>query len=56
MQVAASVIDGKVLEFYKWDGDLQTLLANVKAKLNKVAEVCLAQSFVDSSVFYPACE
>ncbi|CAM6082795.1 unnamed protein product [Calypogeia fissa] len=37
-KVADVVIDGKVLEFYKWDGDLQTLLANVKEKLNKVAQ------------------
>ncbi|KAL5538909.1 hypothetical protein UlMin_045050 [Ulmus minor] len=28
----------KIIEFYKWDGDLSQLLQNVREKLNKVAE------------------
>ncbi|XP_071737220.1 heme oxygenase 1, chloroplastic-like [Rutidosis leptorrhynchoides] len=37
-KVAEKVINGKELEFYKWDGDLSQLLQNVRDKLNKVAE------------------
>ncbi|KAL8206243.1 hypothetical protein R6Q57_009794 [Mikania cordata] len=37
-KVAAKILNGKVLEFYKWDGDLPLLLQNVREKLNKVAE------------------
>ncbi|MFS7934305.1 putative Heme oxygenase (biliverdin-producing) [Helianthus anomalus] len=38
MQVAAKILNGKELEFYKWDGDLSQLLQNVREKLNRVAE------------------
>ncbi|KAH7572404.1 hypothetical protein JRO89_XS04G0251000 [Xanthoceras sorbifolium] len=37
-KVAEKILDNKVLEFYKWDGDLSQLLQNVRDKLNKVAE------------------
>lgn len=37
-KVAEKVLDGKELEFYKWDGDLSQLLQSVRDKLNKVAE------------------
>ncbi|KAM7263274.1 hypothetical protein ACFE04_000957 [Oxalis oulophora] len=37
-KVSEKLLDKKVLEFYKWDGDLPTLLQNVREKLNKVAE------------------
>lgn len=33
------ILNGKELEFYKWDGDLKQLLQNVRDKLNIVAEV-----------------
>lgn len=39
-QVAEKILDGKELEFYKWDGELSQLLQNVRNKLNRVAEVC----------------
>ena len=32
------LLDGKELEFYKWDGDLQEMMAAVKASINAVAE------------------
>ncbi|GKB08399.1 heme oxygenase 1, chloroplastic-like protein [Tanacetum coccineum] len=35
---AEKVLNGKELEFYKWDGDLSQLLQSVRDKLNKVAE------------------
>ncbi|KAI3709456.1 hypothetical protein L2E82_39218 [Cichorium intybus] len=37
-KVAETVLNGKELEFYKWEGDLKELLQNVKEKLNEVAE------------------
>ncbi|KAM0021555.1 putative Heme oxygenase (biliverdin-producing) [Helianthus debilis subsp. tardiflorus] len=37
-KVAAKILNGKELEFYKWDGDLSQLLQNVREKLNRVAE------------------
>ncbi|KAK9055093.1 hypothetical protein SSX86_026173 [Deinandra increscens subsp. villosa] len=37
-KVAAKILNGKELEFYKWDGDLSQLLQNVREKLNMVAE------------------
>ncbi|KAI3811175.1 hypothetical protein L1987_20893 [Smallanthus sonchifolius] len=37
-KVAAKILSGKELEFYKWDGDLSHLLQNVREKLNRVAE------------------
>lgn len=37
-KVAEKILDGKELEFYKWDGELSQLLQNVREKLNKVAE------------------
>nr|UDH74131.1 heme oxygenase 1 [Eschenbachia blinii] len=37
-KVAKEVLNGKELEFYKWDGDLSQLLQNVREKLNAVAE------------------
>lgn len=49
VQVAEMILDGRELEFYKWDGELSELLAAVKANLNKVAEVrtmnCVLLSF-----------
>jgi heme oxygenase len=38
-RVAEMILDGRELEFYKWDGELPELLAAVKSNLNKVAEV-----------------
>ncbi|KAL4571490.1 hypothetical protein LXL04_018250 [Taraxacum kok-saghyz] len=37
-KVAAKILNGKELEFYKWEGDLSQLLQNVRDKLNRVAE------------------
>ncbi|KAH0878768.1 hypothetical protein HID58_066162, partial [Brassica napus] len=37
-KVAERILDGRELEFYKWDGELSQLLQNVREKLNKVAE------------------
>ncbi|KAK1418496.1 hypothetical protein QVD17_27641 [Tagetes erecta] len=37
-KVAEKILNGKELEFYKWDGDLSQLLQNVRDKLNTVAE------------------
>lgn len=37
-KVAEKILDGKELEFYKWDGELSQLLQNVRDKLNRVAE------------------
>jgi len=37
-EVAKKILDGRELEFYKWDGDLLKMLKHVKEKLNKVAE------------------
>lgn len=37
-KVAEKILDGKELEFYKWEGELSQLLQNVRDKLNKVAE------------------
>ncbi|XP_051149339.1 heme oxygenase 1, chloroplastic-like [Andrographis paniculata] len=37
-KVSEKILDGKELEFYKWDDDLSQLLQNVRDKLNKVAE------------------
>lgn len=39
VQVAELILDGRELEFYKWDGELPQLLGAVKENLNKVAEV-----------------
>ncbi|KAI0491662.1 hypothetical protein KFK09_025922 [Dendrobium nobile] len=36
-KVAEKILDGKELEFYKWEGDLRQLLQNVREKLNEVA-------------------
>ncbi|KAL0333905.1 UNVERIFIED_CONTAM: Heme oxygenase 1, chloroplastic [Sesamum angustifolium] len=36
--VAEKILNGKELEFYKWEGDLSQLLQNVRDKLNRVAE------------------
>ena len=38
-QVAEKILNGKELEFYKWEGELSQLLQNVRDKLNRVAEV-----------------
>ncbi|KAI9125662.1 hypothetical protein K1719_003080 [Acacia pycnantha] len=37
-KVAEKILDKKVLEFYKWDGQLSQMLQNVRDKLDKVAE------------------
>ncbi|KAH6829389.1 Plant heme oxygenase family protein [Perilla frutescens var. hirtella] len=37
-KVAEKILNGKELEFYKWDGDLSQLLQSVRDKLNRVAE------------------
>ncbi|KAL8149725.1 heme oxygenase 1, chloroplastic-like [Apium graveolens] len=37
-KVATDILNGKELNFYKWEGDLSQLLQNVRDKLNKVAE------------------
>ncbi|CAA0833222.1 Heme oxygenase 1- chloroplastic [Striga hermonthica] len=37
-KVAETILDGKELEFYKWDSDVSQLLQNVRDKLNIVAE------------------
>lgn len=39
VQISEMVLDGKELEFYKWDGELQDLLTAVKEKLNEVSKV-----------------
>jgi heme oxygenase len=55
VQVAEMILDGRELEFYKWDGELPELLAAVKSNLNKVAEVkkYTVQSFPFSWVGLP---
>eukprot|EP00246_Nothoceros_aenigmaticus_P007416 TRINITY_DN21192_c0_g1_i1.p1 TRINITY_DN21192_c0_g1~~TRINITY_DN21192_c0_g1_i1.p1 ORF type:complete len:217 (+),score=44.96 TRINITY_DN21192_c0_g1_i1:60-653(+) len=37
-KVAEDILDGRTLEFYKWDGDVKETLAGVKVRLNEVAE------------------
>ena len=37
-KVADMVLDGHVLDFYKWEGDLDTHMTNVKQSLNELAE------------------
>jgi heme oxygenase len=37
-KVAEKILNGKELEFYKWNGDLKQLLQNVRDKLDRVAE------------------
>ncbi|KAK4265196.1 hypothetical protein QN277_026279 [Acacia crassicarpa] len=37
-KVAEKILNNKVLEFYKWEGQLSQLLQNVRDKLNKVTE------------------
>ncbi|XP_042060901.1 heme oxygenase 1, chloroplastic-like [Salvia splendens] len=37
-KVAEKILNGKELEFYKWEGELSQLLQNVRDKLNRVAE------------------
>lgn len=37
-KVAGKILNNKVLEFYKWDGQLSQLLQNVRDKLNEVTE------------------
>eukprot|EP00244_Chara_vulgaris_P014249 TRINITY_DN881_c0_g1_i10.p1 TRINITY_DN881_c0_g1~~TRINITY_DN881_c0_g1_i10.p1 ORF type:complete len:409 (-),score=77.82 TRINITY_DN881_c0_g1_i10:400-1626(-) len=37
-KVAEMILDGRELEFYKWGGDLQELLTNVRTQLNEVAQ------------------
>lgn len=32
------LLDNAVLEFYKWDGEVKDMLANVRDNLNEVAE------------------
>ncbi|KAK8923769.1 hypothetical protein KSP39_PZI019104 [Platanthera zijinensis] len=36
-KVSEKILNGKELEFYKWEGDFRLLLQNVREKLNKVA-------------------
>lgn len=37
-KVASMILDGRTLEFYKYEGDYKPLLENVKDSLNRVAE------------------
>lgn len=37
-QVSEKLFQGKELEFYKWEGDVPTLLSDVREKLNKLGE------------------
>mmetsp|Transcript_8254 Transcript_8254/g.27450 ORF Transcript_8254/g.27450 Transcript_8254/m.27450 type:complete len:253 (+) Transcript_8254:35-793(+) len=37
-KISEMILDGAVLEFYKWDGDLKEMLTRVKDDLNSVAE------------------
>ncbi|XP_010415628.1 PREDICTED: heme oxygenase 3, chloroplastic-like [Camelina sativa] len=37
-KVSKKILDGKELEFYKWEGQLSQLLQDVRQKLNSVAE------------------
>ena len=37
-KISEMLLDGKELEFYKWDGDLKELLQGVKDDINEVAE------------------
>lgn len=36
-KVSQKILDGKELEFYKWEGDIRLLLQNVREKLDEVA-------------------
>lgn len=38
LQVAGMILDGQQLKFYQWDGDVSTLLDNVRNKINVLAE------------------
>lgn len=37
-KVSEMILDGRELEFYKWDGELSELLDKVKLKINEVAD------------------
>eukprot|EP00877_Chromochloris_zofingiensis_P007725 jgi/Chrzof1/3205/Cz12g15230.t1_HO[v5.2] len=37
-KVAGMILDGQQLKFYQWDGDVSTLLDNVRNKINVLAE------------------
>lgn len=50
-KVAEKILNGAELEFYKWDGDIKELLAGVKAKLNKVAEVIFRPNNSSISIY-----
>ena len=50
-KVAEKILNGADLEFYKWDADIKELLAGVKAKLNKVAEVKPNYKFRNCIIF-----
>ena len=39
LQVSDMVLDGKVLNFYQWEGSLDEHMTKVKASLNELAEV-----------------
>lgn len=38
LQLASSLLNGKELKFYQYDGDVNQLLDNVRANLNDLAE------------------
>lgn len=63
LQVAGKILNNKVLEFYKWDGELKQILQNLRDKINKITLVLLRPlpliafsvvSLGSQSVFLPA--
>ncbi|XP_043712000.1 probable inactive heme oxygenase 2, chloroplastic isoform X2 [Telopea speciosissima] len=40
-QVSEKLLEGRQLEFYKWDGDVQETLKDVREKLNRLGEAAL---------------
>jgi len=38
-------LEGKELEFYKWEGDVPELLKDVRDKLNQLSEVDYKESY-----------
>lgn len=39
MKVSEKLLDGRELEFYKWEGDVSEMLKDVREKLNRLGEV-----------------
>ncbi|KAG0478173.1 hypothetical protein HPP92_012892 [Vanilla planifolia] len=49
-QVCEKLLGGRNLEFYKWEGDIQDLLRNVRENINKLAKTIFARARSSSSI------